>query len=62
MSTRTEDMRSQKRASLWAHAGPEPSLNDLLRDNIVITIMTKDKVSTRELLHLIWDIRQKIRE
>lgn len=60
MITQINAVKSRKMTSPWAHAGAEPSLRDLLIDNIVISVMTKDKVNTLELLQLIWSVRHKI--
>ncbi|WP_146002661.1 hypothetical protein [Telmatospirillum siberiense] len=50
----------KKKSNLWAGAGSEPPLRELLRDGIVGALMEKDKVSARELLHLIWSVRRNI--
>jgi hypothetical protein len=51
--------RIKKAASIWAHAGPEPRLGDLLSDSIVIAVMKKDKIKYPELLRLIREMRMK---
>jgi hypothetical protein len=53
-------IKSAKKPSPWAHAGAEPSLRDLLIDSIVISVMTKDRVSTLEILQLLQSVRHKI--
>ncbi len=54
--------RMPKKTSPWAHAGAEPALRDLLKDGIVVSLMTKDRVSLLEILRLVWNIRRKISE